>query len=230
MKKPFQSLSFVIPAYNNEQTIERAIREAVRVGGRVAVRFEIIVLDDASRDGTFFIVKRLKRQIHLLRTVVHKKNLGYGGTIKELYQAARTRWIFSVPGDYQVGAQELLKLLPYAGEADMIIGRRVIRRDPWMRRFQSKVYNKLIRMLFGLPVHDVNSVRLMKTAILRDISLTASSAFVDAQLTVRAWQKGYRIREVPIDHRPDVGPGGGGNLGTIIPTARDLVAFWLASL
>lgn len=223
-------VSFCIPCFNDESTIEKAVREADSVGVRSCTKYEILVIDDRSRDGSLAILQKLAKSIPQLTVISHTVNLGYGGTIKELYYRARCEWLFTIPGDYQIGAVELNKLIPYSNRADMIIGWRTRRIDPKERLRQSKIYNILLRLLFGLTIHDVNSVRLMKTVILKKITLKSKSAFVDAELVLRAKKADFRIAEAPIAHRGQENRGGGGNLKTIIPTVIDLLRFRLGLL
>ncbi|MCX6791715.1 MAG: hypothetical protein NT149_01610, partial [Candidatus Gottesmanbacteria bacterium] len=85
-----------------------------------------------------------------------------------------------------------------------------------------------LRLLFGLAIHDINSVRLMKTSVMKSVHLTTSSAFVDAELVIRAKRAGLRIMEIPIEHRSRAGLGAsGGKLTTILPTIRDMIAYSL---
>jgi glycosyltransferase involved in cell wall biosynthesis len=223
-----ESLTFIIPAYNDGATIETVIKRAGDVGARLGIPFDILVVNDASSDSTGSILKRISKKYVSLHIITHTKNAGYGRTIKELYQKARHPWLFSIPGDYQIEPEELTKLWSRRKSGDMIIGWRRVRRDIPARLRQSHVYNMLLRLLFGLTIHDINSVRLMKTSIMKSVGLTTSSAFVDAELVIRAKRAGLRIMEIPIVHRARTGLGAsGGKLTTILPTIRDMIAFLL---
>lgn len=219
------SVSFLLPAYNDAATIQSAVEEAVRIGKKCTSVYEIIVINDGSSDQTNTILASLQKKFSALTVRTHTTNKGYGATIKELYYKARMDWCYSIPGDYQVGAKELLKLLPHTGKADMIIGRRVNRHDPRGRLWESRVYNGLLQLLFGLQLHDVNSVRLLKTSVLKKITITSSSAFVDAELAIRLQKIGGDILEIPIDHRRQAYEGGGGSWRTIIPTIIDMIRY-----
>jgi glycosyltransferase involved in cell wall biosynthesis len=221
-----ESLTFIIPAYNDEATIETVIRKAGDTGIHIGILFDILVTDDASTDETPKILSRLTKHIKELSVVTHTKNAGYGQTIKELYQKAHNTWLFSLPGDYQIEPEELRKLWSHRNGADVIIGWRRLRRDIPSRLRQSRIYNTLLRVLFHLNMHDVNSVRLMKTSIMNSVHFTTSSAFVDAELAISAKRLGFRIMEVPIAHRARAGLGAsGGKVSTILPTIRDMIAF-----
>lgn len=222
------TLSLVIPCYNDAATIAKAISEARELGQTAAGAYEILVANDASSDESGAILEALAAKNKDLQIITHPRNVGYGATIWELYYAARREWLFSIPGDFQIGARELLKLIPESDKADMIVGWRVDRQDPAARLRQSKIYNTLLRLLFGLTLHDVNSVRLLRTSVLKNITLTSTSAFVDAELTIRMKRLGLTVAEVAIDHRGEVGDaGGGGSLATILPTIADMLRFWL---
>jgi len=235
MKEKLASLSFLIPAYNDEVTITSVITEAYDIGRQVAKTFDILVMDDKSPDKTGTILDALQKKYSELTVIHHTVNKGYGGTLRELYESAKGAWLFTIPGDYQIGASELTKLVPHADKADMIIGWRVVRHDPETRLRQSKIYNMLLRIFFGIKLHDINSVRLMKSSIMKSITLISTSAFVDAELTIRTQKKrkgngkAWTVIEVPIEHRSrSVGEqtAGGGKLRTILPTIWEMLKYF----
>ncbi len=217
------SLSILIPTYNNARSIERALGEALDVGKQLARRWRVVVVNDGSTDQTARILRKYRSHAHI-EVKTHKKNQGYGATIGELYHyASRSEWMFTVPGDYQVGASELKKLLPFTDRADIIIGWRKNRHDPPFRLLETAIYNSILRALYGVRVHDVNSVKLIRSRIMREITLSSTSAFVDAQLVIGAGRGGWRIKEVPIAHRSDPNKGSGGTVHTVISTLIDMV-------
>ncbi|KKW10807.1 MAG: Glycosyl transferase, family 2 [Microgenomates group bacterium GW2011_GWC1_49_7] len=221
------SLTFIIPVYNDERSVTMVITKSVAVGKKLRIPFRILVVNDASTDGSGKILSRLALRMKHLTVITHTTNAGYGQTIKELYASARTAWLFSLPGDYQIEPNQITKLWPHRTDADMIIGWRINRRDSPLRLGQSRMYNTLLRTMFGLPIHDVNSARLMKTSIMKSIPLTTSSAFIDAELVINALRAGFRIAEIPIAHRARAGVGAnGGKLTTILPTVMDMIKFF----
>ena len=219
------SISIIIPAYNDEGTIEDVVREAASVAQELTDRYEVVVIDDGSHDATGDILERLEEEN--LRVVHHNPNQGFGPTMRELYGRATEDLLFSAPGDGQIPPRVLGAMMPALEEYDLVVGYRRSRNDPLRRRIQSFVYNSLISILYGVRLRDVNSSKLMKTQILRDISLTSSSAFIEAELCIKAKAAGYRIGEVVIDHLPRrYGEASGSKLHVIWDTLKDAVAMW----
>ena len=222
------SLSILIPAYKDEKTISTVIHRALLAGRTYAKKFEIVVLNDASPDRLSLILRTLKRTIPELRIVTHATNQGYGETVKDLYYAGKNAWLFTAPGDYQIDPMELKKFVPYANTADMIIGWRKERNDTQSRKRQSFVYNGLLKLLFGISVHDINSIRLMKRNIFKKRTIISSSAFVDAELTIGAIRDGFQVIETHILHRNRTTRGAsGGKLKIIIPVIIDMFLYKL---
>ncbi len=219
------SLTFITPAYRDELTIADVVKREVEVGKRVAKKCNIVVIDDASPDGTGKELEKLKKTIKNLTVIHHSTNAGYGGTIKELYYKGTGEWLMSIPGDYQYDPSQIAALLPFTIDADMVLGRRRTREDTLMRKIQSKVYNLMLQMLYGVGIKDMNTIRLLRRSALPN-ELTTTSAFVDAELTIRMIRSGKRVVEVPIEHkeRPK-GVGAGGKWSIIWPTIQDMVGF-----
>lgn len=226
MNVRLSSLSILIPAYKDEDTIELVVKRAVQTARAVTSTFEIIVLNDASPDKTGEILQRLKKQTPQLKVRTHIINQGYGRTFSELYASGIHDWLFTIPGDYQIDPMEITKLVPLTNRADMIIGWRVDRQDNQKRKQQSAFYNALLRLFFGISVHDMNSIRLMKRDVMKNRVLPVKSAFVDAQLTIGAIRDGFTVIEEPIAHRKRITSGAsGGKLSVILPVIWEMLRY-----
>jgi len=225
------SLSILIPAYKDEETIEIVVKRAVQAARAVTSVFEILVLNDASPDRTGVILQKLKKQIPQLKVRTHTINQGYGRTFSELYSSGIYDWLYIIPGDYQIDPMEITKLVTSTNRADMIIGRRVKRQDNEKRKQQSAVYNALLRFLFGISIRDINSIRLMKRDVMKNRVITARSAFIDAQLTIGAIRDGFTVIERPIVHRKRMTSGAsGGKLSIILPVIIEMLKYKLRSI
>jgi glycosyltransferase involved in cell wall biosynthesis len=218
------SLSLVIPAYNDETSIERLVSDSVSLLEKVCPDYEIILANDGSKDATPYMLQELKKRNPRIKVIDHEVNQGYGRTIRELYLSGTKDLIFSLPGDYQYAPKELLAMAEGLRNSDFVIGLRVHRNDPWRRKLQSKVYNLMLRMLYGHKHADVNSIKLFKRVILSKVSLLSYSPFVDAELCIRTEKAGYRVVEIPIEHLPRLAQGAsGGKPSVIIETFADLL-------
>lgn len=221
-------LSIIIPAYNDAGSIEAVVREAVYVASQAAARHEILVVNDGSRDSTGEILDKLSHEIESLRVIHHPVNQGFGATMRELYQTAAGKLVFSIPGDGQIRASQLERMLPAAEFADLVVGWREIRNDARRRKNQSYVYNFLIRLLYRVTIGDVNSVKLIHRRVLDAVRpLETESPFIDAELCIRTLRRGMIIRGVVIEHMPrQYGSGSGGKFGIIWSTIRDMLLMW----
>lgn len=224
MTNSLTSISLVIPAYNDETTVGRLLTDSVTLLERICPDYEIIVTNDGSKDSTLSILRDMAGANPRIRVINHAVNLGYGSTIRELYLAGKKDLIFSLPGDYQYAPKELLLMAEGLYNYDFVIGLRVHRNDPWRRKLQSKVYNLTLRVLYGHKHKDVNSIKLFRRSILDKVALRSQTAFVDAELCIRAEKAGFKVVEIPIEHLPRLSQGAsGGKLSVISETFTDLV-------
>lgn len=220
-------ISVVIPTFNDQATIEEVVSEVKEVASGLAMDYEVFVVNDASRDETGALLDRLAQANKAIRVIHHETNHGYGTTIAELYMGARGGLIFSTPGDRQLRPGELLKMLPALNNYDIVIGRRKKRRDPFVRKVYSFIYNSLIWVLYGLRVHDINSIKLIKREVLEHIHFETTSAFTDAELCIRAARLGYRVGEVNVEHLARAfGEASGGKFRIMWDTFVDSIRMW----
>lgn len=217
------SVSLIIPAYNDEETIGRLIDDGSSLLSEICDDYEIVVCNDGSRDKTLEVIEARRRTNPHVRLLNHEVNKGFGATIRELYLAGTKDYVFSLPGDYQYAPKELLAMAQGLKTHDFVIGWRVNRNDPPRRKFQSMVYNFMLRVLYGHRHKDVNSIKLFRKAILDKITLRSSTPFVDAELCIRSERAGFKVVEIPIEHLPRLTQGAsGGKFSVIWETFSDL--------
>lgn len=221
---PLSSISVIIPAYCDETTVGRLVEDVDCLLKEVATDYEIICVNDGSRDNTLNVLNDLARRFGNMRVINHEVNQGFGRTIRELYYAGKKELVFSLPGDYQFAPKELLTMAQGLRSAELVIGHRVNRNDPPRRKLQSQVYNMMLRLFYGITFQDVNSIKLFRRDILDRVHLESSSPFVDAELCIRAHRAGFRVLEVPIEHLPRLSQGAsGGKFSVIWDTFADLM-------
>src|SRR2546426_5832772 len=157
------SLSVIVPCYNEEGSIGPFLRELASLAGSFS-RFEIIVVDDASRDGSATIIRSLAADLPV-RVITHARNLGLGAAVRTGFNAASLEWVTYLPGDGQVPAGEVRKFLPYMAAYDVIITRRGARPGyTAYRRLASAVYTAWVSRALGLPVTHFHRVEGLRRA------------------------------------------------------------------
>ena len=223
------SLSIVLPAYNEEENIAAAVRAVSQVAQTLGRDYEILVVNDGSKDNTGQIVRDLEPQVPGLRLVEHYPNRGYGGALKAGFRAATKDLIAFVPADNQFVFSEVDELLEKlrAENAQIVCGYRHDRQDPFMRRLNAFGWNSLVRLLFGYLCRDIDcGFKLFHRQVLERVNLVSSGAMIDTEFLAGARARGMRIAEVPVTHRPRVaGEATGANLKVIIKAFRDLLRF-----
>jgi glycosyltransferase involved in cell wall biosynthesis len=198
------SLSFFFPALNEESHVESLVRKAQQLLPGLAHTWEIIPVNDGSRDGTRAILTRLAAEdpghVH---PVHHEANRGYGGAVISGYEHARHDLIFFTDGDRQFDLEELTLLIDRLDKGDLIIGFRKHRRDPLARRLNGCMWGILVNTLFGLKVRDVNcAFKLVKRAVMDKVKLSSMGAMVSAELLAKAHKEGFRVVQVGVTHYP----------------------------
>lgn len=222
MAKKLEGLSIFMPAYNEEGNIAATVIDAAKAARQLAKTYEIIVVDDGSNDKTAEIVAELALRNPQIRLVKHKVNQGYGAAVKTGLASCRLEWIFFTDSDGQFRYDELASFVDKRGTADLVIGYRKKRMDPFHRVFVAQVLLKLWNfLLFRLTVRDVDCAYKLFPSYVRDaISLKTSSAITVTEFVVRVLAKGYKIKQIPVNHYPRrYGEQTGGNWRVIAKAA-----------
>lgn len=218
------SISIFMPAFNEEGNIATTIIDARDAAKTVASDYEIIVVDDGSRDRTDEVVKELAKYDPNIRLVKHTKNKGYGAAVKTGLKACQKEWIFFTDSDGQFHYDELPQFVKSIGKYDLVIGYRKKRMDPFHRVFVAQVLLKVWNfVLFGLTVRDVDcAFKLFKREVRDNVRLDTESAITVTEFIVKAKSLGYKILQLPVTHYPrKFGEQTGGNWRVIVRAARE---------
>lgn len=221
------SISAVLPAYNEEANIARTATAVAEVLEQLGVEYEIIVVDDGSRDRTAEVTEQLSATNPNIRLVRHPVNQGYGSALATGFAAATKDLIFMTDGDAQFDVSEITKLLPLLQNADVAMGYRAPRRDPFIRKLNAFGWFVLGTLLFGYTARDIDcAFKLFRRSILDDVQVRSRGATFSLEFLVRAKRHGYRIAEVPVKHLPRVaGRQTGARPDVILRAFRELIAF-----
>lgn len=192
-----------MPAYNEEANIEGQVQDVLETLRPLGNDFEIIIVNDGSRDRTGDLARAMGAAHPQVRVVEHERNRGYGAALYSGFMAATKELVFLTDSDRQFDLNDFNKLLPLIEKADVVAGYRSPRRDPPMRVLNGIGWSALVTLLFGYAARDIDcAFKLFKREILRNIRLESRGATFSAEFLVRAKRAGYRIVEVPVTHRP----------------------------
>ncbi|MFH2069942.1 MAG: glycosyltransferase family 2 protein [Elusimicrobiota bacterium] len=224
-----KSISISIPAYNEEGAIARVVGDSFKVLSALTDDYEVVVIDDGSTDSTAKILRELSAHHPGLRIYRHDKNMGIGPTLKDVVSYPTKEWVFFIPGDGQIPAAEIHKLLPWTANYDYIIGRRIARKDNAVRRMNAWIYNMVISFMGLKRVFDVDSVVLFRREILKNIRFKSRGAFIHAEIFLSVLKGGGKTVEVSIEHLPRTGGGATGNkIAVVLKAAADIILYLLS--
>ena len=230
---PVDRLSYFFPAHNEEANLEGLVEEALEVLPTLARTFEIVIVDDGSRDETAAIADRLAAaHPDIVRAVHHPTNYGYGAALRSGFQAARYELVAFTDGDRQFKVADigrLTKRLAAADGPDIVVGYRIRRADPLIRTLYARAYRLAVRIFFGLPVRDIDcACKLFHRAALRDVRVESGGAFFSAELLIKLRAAGRSIVEVGVPHYPrTAGSATGAKPQVVFRAVRD---FWFLRL
>jgi glycosyltransferase involved in cell wall biosynthesis len=224
-----RGLSVVLPAYNEEAVIEATVRRCVAVLSALAPNFEVfevIVVDDGSRDRTGQILDRLAFKDRRIKAVHNRPNRGYGGALIVGFDAVSKPLTFFMDSDGQFDIADIARLLELREKGcRAVLGYRERRRDGLVRKMNAWGWNRLGRLLFGLRIRDVDcAFKLYDTALVRALDVHAEGAMINTEMLVKLQKLGIPCVEVPVGHYPRThGKATGADMKVIAHAFRELL-------
>jgi len=193
-------LTVLMPAYNEERNLRPNAARLMSALDELGVDFELLIVDDGSRDATPQIADEMAAGDARVRVVHHPRNLGIGRALYTGFRAARGEFTIFIPTDLAMRLEELSKYLN--------IG--------------------LVRLLYRMPVRQFQYICLYRTSFLRRVALEyADSAFIQAEVLIKARDMGLTLTEVTVNYIPRTGgAASGARLDFVVKSARDLLRFW----
>lgn len=228
------TLSIFFPAYNEEDNLRPTVEKTVRVVEESPYinDYEILIIDDGSRDRTATVARTLEAHYPNVRLIQHERNMGYGEALKTGIRCATMDYVFFTDADLQFDILELQNLLVHIPQSDAVIGYRAPRRDPLLRLLNAWGWNKLNRLLFNLRVADIDcAFKLFRRRQVQSLPLRSHGAMISAEVLVRLQRVGARIKEVPVSHLPRMwGVATGAKLSVIIRALREMAGLYWSDL
>lgn len=233
MPKLISAISVFFPAYNEESNIQNTIEKARLHLMEIAEDWEILAINDGSKDKTKGIIEALHKKDPRIKLIDHKDNQGYGASLKSGLYNAKFPFIVFTDSDGQFDFSEVDGFIKKQKEtgADLVIGYYLDRQVSDLTKMSSKVWEFFILVLFGLKVKDIDcGFKLLSKEVIDEIQKLESKrgAFISSELLIKARKKGFKIVEIGVHHYPrKAGEATGRKLSVIIQSFFDLFKLWL---
>jgi len=198
-----ESMSFSVffPCYNEEANVEKTTDAAIRAFEKITDDFEIIIVNDGSKDRTAEIADSLAKRDLRIRAVHNNPNLGYGGALQRGFRESTKDWIFYTDGDGQFDFGEVKRLLPLLKEFDIVSAYRLDRKDPAIRKLNAFCWTTLVNLLFGLRLRDIDcAFKIFPRRLFDQIEMKSMGALIDTEILARAVKLGYTVGQVGVHH------------------------------
>ena len=196
-----RSISVVVPVHDEERTVALLFEELQAALEPLDRPWEVIFVDDGSEDGTFAALTRLHSQHEEVRVVRLRRNFGKAAALQAGFIQSRGEVVVTIDGDLQDDPAEIPRLLAKLEEGfDLVSGWKTRRQDSWRRRWLSKIFNFTASRMSGLQLHDMNcGFKAYRSEVVKGLRLYGE---LHRFIPVLAHYRGYRIAELPVNHRP----------------------------
>lgn len=226
-KRPPLAISLVIPAFNEADVIKEAIAEASESLARLTDDYEVIVVDDGSRDETSGLIQQAVDHDPRIRLIRHPQNRGYGASLRTGFAAATGQLVAFTDADCQFNLNELDRFILLAESYDIVCGYRIDRKDSKLRCLYSRVYNLIARTLLGINVRDIDcALKLFHRRVSQELTIAGDGFLVNSELLTQARQKGYSLVEVGVTHRARLGGQSSVSIRHIPCVLSSLLRYW----
>jgi glycosyltransferase involved in cell wall biosynthesis len=225
--RKIKELSVFLPAYNEEENIAETISKTIKVLEECTETYELIIVDDGSKDKTGDVVNNLALLNNKIKLVSHEVNGGYGKALRTGFKSCKYEWIAFIDSDGQFNFEEFPNFINAQREtdADLVIGYYKERKVSLKRKISSKLWEFIVWILFGLKVRDIDcGFKLIRKEVIDSMNLDSErGAFISTELLVKAKSRGYKIEEIPVTHyERKCGKATGADLKVILNSFKDL--------
>lgn len=232
MAKQIDKMSVFLPVYNEEANIKNTYKNVKENLEKNVSEYEIILVDDGSKDKSPEICDELAKKDKHVKVIHHNPNMGYGAAVKSGLYAAQMPWISFIDSDGQFNFEEISHFIDTQKNtgADCVIGYYLDRKVSAIRKLNSKIWQTIVNILFGLNVRDIDcAFKLVSKKVVDTIPPLESTrgAFITSEFLIKAKKSGFKIVEIGVNHYPrKEGVATGAKLNVIIQSFIDLFNLW----
>lgn len=224
------SLSLVLPAHNEAENIEIVVQRALEVLPQHTETFEVIIVNDGSKDATAPIINRLAMVDPRVRPLHHPVNRGYGEALKSGFGASHGDYVMFMDSDRQFDITDIQRLAPFVPTHDIVAGFRMERSDSMVRRINAEIFNLAVRILFGVHMRDLDcAFKIFRGDQLRLLELTTGGALINAEIQAKLRRQGATLQQVGVPHyRRVAGHATGGSIRVILRAMKETISLWIS--
>ncbi|HUY99321.1 MAG TPA: glycosyltransferase family 2 protein [Thermomicrobiaceae bacterium] len=222
-------LSVVLPAHNEVDNLPGVVKRALCILPELTEEFELVIVDDGSRDGTAQLADSLAAENSRVVAVHHARNRGYGAALTSGFAAASGDHIMFMDSDQQFDVADLSYLAPFVGEYDLVAGYRLRRRDALYRLVYAWMFKLVVWLLFGNELRDVDcAFKVFRGDLLRSMTLTSPGALINTEILAKARRAGATWAEIGVHHYPrPSGESSGGSPKVVFRAMTETIRLWL---
>ena len=222
-------LSIFFPFWNEEENIEKVVKNAIPIAEEVSKKWEIIMVDDGSSDKTLSIAQKLAKQDPRLKAVSHQQNRGYGAALKEGFDHARYNIVVFADGDGQFDFSQIHRFIEKIDQTDIVIGYRKKRKDHPFRHILMNLLKIWDFVFFGFYFRDIDcGFKMFKKKSLQVLMpFKSEGAMITTEILAKAKKRNLHIAQVEVSHYPrESGDQSGGNMRVIIRAVKESLLLW----
>ena len=194
-------LSIIVPVYDEQESLETLHGQIVEACATLGEPIEVIFVDDGSRDGSWNVIRKLDAGDPTVSGIRLRRNFGKAAALTAGIRAAKGDLILTIDADLQDDPAEVPRMLAKLREGfDVVNGWKLRRLDPWHKVYPSRLFNAVVSAITGLKLHDHNcGLKLFRSEVAGEIRLYGE---LHRFIPVLADARGFRVTEVPVNHRP----------------------------
>jgi glycosyltransferase involved in cell wall biosynthesis len=221
-------ISLVLPAHNEEPNIRTVVEEAKEVLPTAFTDYEVIVVNDGSKDRTLEIAQAMASEDPHVRVVNHPVNRGYGAALTSGFNAAEGDYVMFMDSDRQFDINDVHLLTPYVEDYDIVAGYRIKRNDPAHRLLNAAIFGFAVRLLFDIQVRDIDcAFKIFHADVLRGINLESPGALINTEILAKAKVQGCDLTQVGVNHYARLeGEQTGASLKVVFRAFKEIIRLW----
>lgn len=194
-------ISVVIPLYNEADSVTELSGLLKKVFERLRSNYEVIFIDDGSKDDSFSKIKELHNVNNRFKCIRFNRNYGKSAALSEGFRIAKGDFIITMDADLQDDPEEIPALIQKLNDGyDLVSGWKKKRHDPFIKKHTSKLFNFVTSVLVGLRLHDYNcGLKAYRKSVIKNINIYGE---LHRYIPALAYLSGYRVSEIPVTHHP----------------------------